>query len=389
MPIESFKKFLKMDAASGILLMIATLFALLMANSPLAPLRDGLLNLPLEIRLGPLLLAKPLLLWINDGLMAIFFFHVGLELKREFIEGELSEPSQIVLPGIAALGGIIVPALLYVVFNINSPETLRGWAIPAATDIAFAVGVLSLFGKRVPLALKIFLLSLAIFDDVGAIIIIALFYSSDLSMVAMIVAGTSLLTLLIMNRCRVAYTSMYILVGLVLWIAVLKSGVHATLAGVALAMFIPMYHPERSDYSPVKELEDNLHKTVSLIIIPLFAFANAGVPLLGMTWAEAIHPVPLGVAAGLFLGKPIGVFGFSLLAIKLGIAERPSESNWSQLFAISVLCGIGFTMSLFVGSLAFGSTGASGFDERVGILAGSFAAALVGYLLLSRSLPRH
>lgn len=386
MPIEIFKKFIKMDAASGVLLMIATLIALVIANTPLAPLREAFINLPVEIRVGPLHLDKPLLLWINDGLMALFFFHVGLELKREFIEGELSEFNQVILPGIAAIGGIIVPALIYVLLNSTNPETLKGWAIPAATDIAFAVGVLSLFAKRVPSSLKIFLLSLAIFDDVGAIIIIALFYTSDLSFIAMAVAGGALVVLFLLNRFHVAYTSMYMIVGAVLWVAVLKSGVHATLAGVALAMFIPMYHPERKDYSPVKELEDNLHKTVSLIIIPLFAFANAGVPFINMTLDEIIHPVPLGVAAGLLLGKPIGVFLFSWLTIKSGLAERPTDSSWSQLFAIAVLCGIGFTMSLFVGSLAF-NTSSTEFDERLGILIGSFGSAIIGYVLLAKTLP--
>lgn len=384
---DTLRKFFKMEAAGGILLVIATVLALATANSPLAPLRDSFLDMALGIKVGSFAIDKPLLLWINDGLMAIFFFVVGLELKRELKEGELSNPRQIALPAFAAVGGIVAPALIYVFFNKDNSMAMTGWAIPTATDIAFAFGVLSLLGNRVPLSLKVFLLTLAILDDLAAIIIIALFYSSDISTTALMVAAAAIVVLAILNRLKVNQTSTYILVGVVLWAAVLKSGVHATLAGVVLAMFIPMRDPKNPQHSPLKALEENLHHAVAFIILPVFAYANAGIDFTGMGVQQLLDPVPLGVALGLFIGKPIGVMAFTALAILLGVGQMPAGANWRSLFGVSVLCGIGFTMSLFIGSLAFESGGSYGFDERIGILCGSALSAVLGFFWLNRCLP--
>ncbi|MCM2680834.1 Na+/H+ antiporter NhaA [Echinimonas agarilytica] len=381
--------FVKLESAGGIVLVIATVLALIVANSPLAGMRELLLAMPLEMRIGELEIAKPLLLWINDGLMAIFFLHVGLELKREFLEGELNEPAKIVMPAMAAIGGIVVPSGIYAMMNWNDPSAIGGWAIPAATDIAFALGVLGLLGKRVPLSLKIFLLSLAILDDIGAILIIAFFYSGSLSTTAFVVAGIAIAMLFGCNRMKVMNSSVYLFIGFILWWAVLKSGVHATLAGVVLAFFIPMRDPKNPEYSPAKELEHNLHHTVAFIILPIFAFANAGLPLMGLTLEQTLHPVPLGIMAGLLLGKPIGVFLFSWVSAKIGICELPKGVTWGQIFGASILCGIGFTMSLFIGSLAFEQGDIIyDFDERLGILIGSVLAAIGGYLVLNKVLPK-
>ncbi|MBD1391016.1 Na+/H+ antiporter NhaA [Neiella sp. HB171785] len=381
--------FLKLESAGGIILVVATVLALIVANSPLAGFREGLLAMPLAIQIGQLDIAKPLLLWINDGLMAIFFLHVGLELKREFMEGELNETSKIIMPAFAAVGGILVPSGIYAMMNWGDAEAMGGWAIPAATDIAFALGVLSLLGKRVPLALKIFLLSLAILDDIGAILIIAVFYSGDLSTTAFVVAGISLAALFGLNRMKVVNSSIYLTIGFILWWAVLKSGVHATLAGVVLAFFIPMRDPNNPDYSPAKELEHNLHHTVAFIILPIFAFSNAGLPLLGLTMEQTLHAVPVGIALGLVLGKPIGIMLFSWLATVIGGAKLPDKVTWMQIFGASILCGIGFTMSLFISSLAFeAGAGDYGFDERLGILLGSLIAAVAGYFVLNKVLPK-
>lgn len=385
-----FQEFLKKESASGILLISAAILAIIVANSPLSWLYDELLDVPVEIKIGALHIAKPLILWINDGLMAIFFFLIGLELKRELIEGELSEPKKIILPAFAAIGGMLVPALIYVLFNWNDPAALKGWAIPAATDIAFALGILAMFGKRVPLSLKIFLVSLAIMDDMGAIIIIAIFYTSDLSMTSMIVAFISLFILAFFNFNKVKSLTPYLLVGIVLWVAVLKSGVHATLAGVALAFFIPIKTDSKDERSLAKTLEHDLHGSVSYVIIPIFAFANAGVPLEGLSINSLLDPIPLGIILGLFFGKQIGVMLFSFIAVKLGIAALPDDINWKQLYGIAFLCGVGFTMSLFIGSLAFeqGGTEATLMNDRLGILVGSTLSAVVGYFYLNKVLPR-
>jgi NhaA family Na+:H+ antiporter len=364
--------------------MAAALAALIIANSPAAPLYFDVLGSKLGFQAGPIVLHETVLHWINDGLMAVFFLLVGLEIKREVLDGQLRGVSRIVLPGIAALGGMVAPALIYVLINIGSPETLRGWAIPAATDIAFALGILALLGSRVPTSLKIFLTALAILDDLGAIIIIALFYTAQLKVVALAMAGALLVCLFCLNRAGVTRLTPYLLIGAVLWYFVLKSGVHATLAGVALALTIPL-SPRNAGkpgaHSPLHDLEHALHKPVALLIVPIFGFANAGVSFAGMGLASLAQPVPMGVALGLFLGKQLGVFGFAWLAIKAGVASLPRHATFTQLYGIALLCGIGFTMSLFIGALAF--TDAASVDAtKIGVLAGSLASGLIGFLLL-------
>ncbi|AIZ31972.1 Na+/H+ antiporter NhaA [Pseudomonas parafulva] len=373
-------RFLQLESASGLLLITAAVIALIVNNSSLSPWYVSFLDVPVAVQISDLLIAKPLLLWINDGLMALFFLLIGLEVKREVFQGQLSKPSQIILPATAAVGGMLVPALIYWFINRDNPATLAGWAIPTATDIAFALGVLALLGKRVPVSLKLFLMTLAIIDDLGAIIIIALFYSGALSSLALSLAGACLLVLLGMNRLGVKRLAPYLIVGLVLWVCVLKSGIHATLAGVMLAMFIPLRGRDDKTASPLITLEHALHPWVAYAILPLFAFANAGVSLVGVTAQSFIHSVPLGVAIGLVLGKTVGVFGLTWVAIKLRLASLPAGANWGQVFGVAILCGIGFTMSLFVGSLAFPS-GVSEYagEDRMGILTGSFFAALIGY----------
>jgi NhaA family Na+:H+ antiporter len=385
--LSGLREFLKLESASGILLVIAAVLAMVVNNSPLSGIYDQLLSMPVEIRIGAVHIDKPLLLWINDGLMAVFFFLVGLEIKREVLEGELSNPAQIALPAFGAVGGMAVPALVYVVLNWGDDVALSGWAIPAATDIAFALGVLSLLGSRVPAALKVFLLTLAILDDLGAIVIIALFYSGDLSMSSLAIGAGALVVLAILNRRKVTSIAPYALVGLVLWAAVLKSGVHATLAGVLLAFFIPLRVGGKPEDSPLRQLEHDLHPSVAFVILPIFAFANGGVNLSGVSMDMLIHPVPLGIALGLFVGKQLGVFTFAWLAIKVGVATLPKGVNFLQIYAVSLLCGIGFTMSLFVASLAFEHSRHNFMvDERIGILVGSLLSAVVGYFVLRASL---
>ena len=386
--LTNLREFLKLESASGIILVVAAVLAMIMANSPLVTYYDMLIEMPVEVRVGPLQLAKPLLLWINDGLMAIFFFLIGLELKRELLEGELKQAGNVVLPALAALGGMVMPALIYTAFNSGDSAVMQGWAIPTATDIAFALGVLSLLGERVPTSLKIFLVSLAIFDDMGAIVIIALFYTAQISTSSLIIASICLVALFGFNRRGVAEMTPYIIIGIVMWVAVLKSGVHATLAGVLLAFFIPMRDRNDPERSLLKELEHDLHGVVAFIILPAFAFANAGISLQGVGLEQLMHPVPLGIAAGLFLGKQFGVFVFCWLGIKLGVAKLPEGISWSVLYGASLLTGIGFTMSLFIGSLSFEQSGINLlFDERLGIIVGSLLSAICGYLLLSRVLP--
>lgn len=380
MPVRNtFRRFFQLEAAGGLLLIAAAALALIINNSPLSWLYNGWLETPVVAQIGALHIAKPLLLWINDGLMALFFLLIGLEVKREVLQGHLSRPSQIVLPGAAAIGGMLIPALLFRALNSDNPAALSGWAIPMATDIAFALGVLALLGKRVPVSLKLFLMTLAIIDDLGAIIVIALFYSGELSNLALALAAASIAGLITMNRLGVTRLAPYLLIGTVLWVCVLKTGVHATLAGVVLAFCIPLRTP-KDVASPLQQLEHALHPWVAYFILPLFAFANAGVPLGGVTLESFTHPVPLGIALGLLLGKVIGVFGLTWLAIKTGLASLPTGANWGQVLGVSMLCGIGFTMSLFVGSLAFvpGQSEFAGMD-RMGILTGSVLAALIGY----------
>ena len=388
----TFKDFLKLESAGGVILMAAAALALVAANTGAASLYAHFVDTPVEVRVGGLQIAKPLFLWVNDGLMAIFFFLVGLELKREFLEGELSRPANVLLPAIGAVGGIVVPVAIFVALNHGDPQAMRGWAIPAATDIAFALGILTLLGSRVPVSLKVFLVSLAIFDDLGAIVIIAIFYSADLSTEALIVAAVCLLALTLMNRRQVMSVSSYVVVGIIMWIAVLKSGVHATLAGVALAAFIPMRDPDDDNHSPLRELEHDLHQLVAFGVLPMFAFVNAGIDLSGVGLDSLLHSVPLGIAAGLFVGKQVGIFALCFVAVKLGLARMPDGANWGSLYGVSILCGVGFTMSLFVGSLAFENAVLDQsmiFDERLGIILGSLLSGVMGYIVLHLTLPKH
>ncbi len=379
---DSHQKFSKLssEARSGLLLLASAALALVAANGPWSRLYDGLLDVPVSVAIGMSELEKPLLLWINDGLMAIFFLMIGLEVRREMTDGSLATWSQRTLPFAAALGGMLVPAAFFVAINWGDRQALDGWAVPVATDIAFALGILALAGDRVPGTLKVFLLALAIFDDLGAILIIALFYTRDLSTTSLVLAGVTLLVLLAMKRLGVEDIVAYMLVGVALWLFVLKSGVHATLAGVVLAFAIPY----GGKASPAYKLEKALHTWVSFLILPVFAFANAGVALGGLTLADLGEPVTLGVILGLFAGKQIGILAFSWLATATGLARRPEGASWLQIYGVAALCGVGFTMSLFVGSLAFEHLPRADLltANRLGILVGSGAAGLLGFLLL-------
>lgn len=379
------RRFFASESAGGIVLAIAAVLALLVSNSPWAEAYRAFNAIPGEVRIGGewLVLKKPLLVWVNDLWMAIFFFLVGLEIKREFVVGELRTRAQAVLPAVAALGGMVVPALIYAGFNHAHREALNGWAIPAATDIAFALGIVMLLGSRVPASLKVFLTAVAIIDDLGAIVVIALFYTQQLSLTMLGGAGASLALLWLLNRAGVKRADVYVLVGLVMWVCVLKSGVHATLAGVATALFIPM--DDGKGGSPAEHLEHGLHPWVAFLILPVFAFANAGVSLTGVGLQDLAHPISLGIALGLLLGKAAGVFGSSWLLIRLGLAERPSGASWTQFFGVCVLCGIGFTMSLFIGGLAFAGLDAS-YETHVklGVLGGSLISGALGAWILSR-----
>ena len=375
--------FFQKDSSLGVLLILVTVLALLLQNSIFYSYYTAFLHTPVMIRFGDLEIAKPLLLWVNDGLMAIFFFVVGLEVKKEVMEGHLSSLSQVTLPGIAAVGGMFVPAVIFSAFNSGDTFAMQGWAIPTATDIAFALGILSLLGSRVPVSLKIFLMALAIIDDLGAIVIIALFYTAKLSFFSIAIALIALAILFLMNRMQVAIKSAYIIVGIILWVSVLKSGMHATLAGVALAFMIPLHSKDKRgrEFSMAHEMERDLQKWVSFVILPLFAFVNAGVDLRNISITEMVGSVPLGIMFGLFIGKQVGVFGFSWIAIKLGIASLPKESNWKMLYGVSVLTGIGFTMSLFINSLAYHDTMQFHYADKLAILIGSFLSGTAGYFL--------
>jgi Na+:H+ antiporter, NhaA family len=377
-PISMFRDFLQKEATAGIVLMAAAGLALLVANSPLAPAYFGLQH--------TVFAGLDLLHWINDGLMAVFFLLIGLEVKREILQGELSTWPRRILPGIAALGGMVMPALIYVVVTGSNPEMLRGWAIPMATDIAFALGVLALLGSRVPLSLKVFLTAVAVIDDLGAVMVIALFYTADLSLPALALAGLVLLALIGLNRFGLTRLPIYLILGLVLWVCVLRSGVHATLAGVALALTIPIGRRQRGSEihadSPLHRLEHALHPWVAFLILPIFGFANSGVSFAGMSPAALLAPVPLGIAMGLFIGKQLGVFGFAWLAVRTGYANLPARATWMQLYAISLLCGIGFTMSLFIGTLAFLDSPDLIVATKLGVLGGSLVSAVTGWVLL-------
>ncbi|HSE79938.1 MAG TPA: Na+/H+ antiporter NhaA [Alphaproteobacteria bacterium] len=385
--IGAIREFLRLEAAAGIILFFAAVLALLADNSPLAPFYEALLSTPARISVGAVALDKPLLLWINDGLMAIFFLLVGLEIKREIADGELSNPAQVVLPAVAALGGMAAPAAIYALVNLGDPAALRGWAIPAATDIAFALGVLSLLGRRVPIAIKVFLTAVAIFDDLGAIIVIAVFYTADLSWLSLAIAGGALVLLAALNLAGVTRLAPYMIVGLALWVCVLKSGVHATLAGVVLAAAIPLRALDEETRSPLRHLEERLHPWVAYLILPLFGFANAGVSFAGVSWGALGHPVTLGIILGLFVGKQVGIFGACWLAVRLGVARLPEGTDWLALYAVAILCGIGFTMSLFIGALAFDDPGHAA-SLRIGVLAGSLISAIAGIAIMRVALAR-
>ncbi|MFA0283976.1 Na+/H+ antiporter NhaA [Vibrio sp. 10N.222.55.F12] len=374
------RDFFKMESAGGIILVIAAAIAMFVANSPLNEMYQGVLH--------SYVLGMSVSHWINDGLMAVFFLLIGLEVKRELLEGALKSKETAIFPAIAAVGGMLAPALIYVLFNSSNPEALQGWAIPAATDIAFALGIMALLGNRVPVSLKVFLLALAIIDDLGVVVIIALFYSGDLSTLALTVGFIATGVLFMLNNKHVTKLSVYLIVGVILWFAVLKSGVHATLAGVVIGFAIPL-KGNKGEHSPLKHLEHALHPYVAFAILPVFAFANAGISLEGISISSLTGMLPLGIAMGLLIGKPLGIFAFSWGAVKLGVAKLPEGVNFMNIFAVSVLCGIGFTMSIFISSLAFGPTNVE-FDTlaRLGILMGSTTAAILGYFLLSVSLPK-
>ncbi|MCI5162748.1 MAG: Na+/H+ antiporter NhaA [Candidatus Electrothrix sp. AX5] len=378
--------FLQREASGGILLMLAATLAVIFANAPAThKLYEEIFHLhclawiPGIKAIGLDLSCHEV---INDAFMAVFFFLVGLELKREILEGELSDPRNIMLPVVGAIGGMLLPAIIYVLLNIGDAQAMRGWAVPTATDIAFALGVLTLLGSRIPNSLKIFLTSLAIFDDLGAVLIIAFFYTSKIAFLPLAAVLGCVIILSAMNKVNVVKKTPYILVGIVMWYATLQSGVHATIAGVLLAMFIPLFK-DNPDVSPLKKLERTLHPWIVYAILPLFAFANSGINLHGIGLEQLLHPVPAGIALGLFLGKQLGVFGLSFLAVKFKIAQLPSGINFKNLYGVSILCGIGFTMSLFVGGLAFHKDGMHvAFDERLGIILGSLISGVVGYLVL-------
>ncbi|MBX7540495.1 Na+/H+ antiporter NhaA [Qipengyuania sphaerica] len=378
------REFLQKESAGGIVLIFAAALALAIANSPLAPQYLGFLEIPVVAAIGSFVIDKPLLLWINDGLMAVFFFLVGLEVKREVLEGQLSSWNKASLPLVAAIGGMALPALVFIGLNLDSPENIRGWAIPAATDIAFALGVLSLLGPRVPVALKALLLAIAVIDDIGAITIIALFYSGELDTGMLGAAAVVFVIMLALGRAKVQSTIPYILLAILMWAFVLKSGVHATLAGVAAALTIPL--DANSDHGPLERMEHALHPWVAFLVIPIFGFANAGVSLVGLEASALLDPLPLGIALGLLVGKQLGIFGFAWIAVKTGLARLPDEVNWRQIHALSLLAAIGFTMSLFIGNLAF-ATAEQVDAVKLGVLAGSTIAAFAGYFLLKSALP--
>jgi Na+:H+ antiporter, NhaA family len=381
--------FVQLEIFPGILLLLATICALIATNVPLlADYYNNFLNFPLEFRSGGFAISKTLLLWINDGLMAIFFLVVALEIKREALTGKLTNISYVLLPAIAAIGGMLVPVMIYIYINQGNDMALQGWAIPAATDIAFALGVLTLLGKRVPLSLKLFLLTLAILDDLGAILIIAVFYNHGLSVNYLLSSGVVLSILVLCNIFHIKNLSVYLLLGVILWAFVLKSGIHATIAGVLVALTIPRIHNNNIEFDDsIEFIENKLQLWVSYCILPLFAFSNAGIPFAGMSLDILLTPVTLGIMLGLVIGKQVGVFLFSYLSVKLGIVSLPHDIKLPHLYGVSILCGIGFTMSLFIGILSFGNSELV-VNTRVGVLLGSVISAVIGYLVLKRVLPK-
>ena len=384
---EAWRDFLRLESAGGLILVFAAILAVVLANSPLEDLYTWVLNLKFTVMVESFGVSKPLLLWVNDGLMAVFFLLVGLELKREVVEGQLSRADQVALPALAAIGGLVIPAFIYWLINRNNPQGINGWAVPTATDIAFALAILSLLGSRVPASLKVFLTTIAIFDDLAAIIIIAVFYSADLSTVSLATAAAGVAVLFILNRLAVQSLAAYLIVGIFIWLFVLKSGVHATLAGIVVAAFIPL--KANDDHSPSRHLEHILHPWVAYGVLPIFAFANAGVSFAGVSSDAVLGTVSTGIVLGLFFGKQVGVFGMTALAVGLGIAKKPEGASWAMLYGVALLCGVGFTMSLFIGGLAFEHGGFSqGTALRIGVISGSVASAFCGWLVLHLSLPK-
>ena len=377
--------FLRKESSSGIILIFITILALVSSNTFLSEFYFSLSHVKVEFKIGDMLeISKPLLLWVNDGLMAIFFLLIGLEIKRELFLGHLSTFSKIVLPALAALGGMVVPALIFVFFNFDNNLALRGWAIPTATDIAFALGIISLLSKKVPLSLKIFLMALAIFDDIGAILIIAFFYTSKLSFLSLALALLCIVILYIMNKLRITLVSAYFLVGIILWVCILKSGIHATLAGIILAFTIPLsaINEKRKRISPVKSLEHYIQFWVAFYILPIFAFMNAGIDLRGLSVEQLVNPVSLGIIFGLFIGKQVGVFSFVYLAVKFKVAKLPACTSWWQIYGVCLLTGVGFTMSLFIDSLAFHDSSMFYNSDKLAIYIGSILSGVCGYLVL-------
>ena len=387
--VNAKSEFFKLEAAGGILLVLAAVIALIIANSPWSFLYNHVLNevhFGYNVALFDLHLDKSVLHWINDGLMVIFFFLVGLEIKRELIKGQLSRFDKAILPVLAAIGGMVVPAAIFWFINKDTPETLPGWAIPSATDIAFALGVLALLGSRIPLGLKVLLTAIAVIDDLGAIVVIALFYSHGLNIVSLVVAAWALAVLFVLNRKNVTNISAYILFAVILWLGVMESGVHATIAGVVAALFIPLRSQKDPSYSPLMILEHRLHPWIVYGVLPVFAFANAGVSFAGLTLHSLLDPVTLGIASGLFFGKQIGIFLVFLLVIGLKISSKPADVTWKQLYGVSILCGIGFTMSLFIGGLSYQDAFLQA-EVRLGVMTGSVLSAIVGYIFLRLCSP--
>ena len=383
MPFKTFREFIELESSAGIILVATAILALIISNTPWELYYHAFFTLPLSIQLGTLTLSKPVLLWINDGFMAVFFLLVGLEIKREMFEGELNNLRKASLPAFAAIGGMVVPALIYIYFNHGNPVAMKGWAIPTATDIAFSLGILAILGSRIPVSLKIFLTALAIFDDIGAIGIIAIFYTDSISIQMLLSAAGLIIALMLLNRFKVTRFEPYFLIGIVLWVCVLKSGVHATLAGLVLAFSIPLKDPKRPSRSPLRDWEHKLHPWVAFGILPLFAFANAGISFKGLTIHHFIGPVPIGIVCGLFFGKQIGIWCASYFAIKMGWAKKPKGTTGLSIYGIGLLAGVGFTMSLFIGSLAFGKIGGNyPALVRVGVMVGSLVSGLMGYLIL-------
>ncbi len=384
---EAWGNFLRLESAGGIVLVVAAFFAVLLANSPLAGYYGNFLNANITVTVADVGISKPFLLWINDGLMAIFFLLIGLELKREVVEGQLSSADQIVLPSLAALGGLVVPAVIYWYINRDNPAGLNGWAIPTATDIAFALAILSVLGSRVPASLKIFLTTIAIVDDLAAILIIAVFYSGDLSNASLVAAGFGIAVLFTLNRFGVRRLAAYMITGVFIWFFVLKSGVHATLAGILVAAFIPLKCEDK--HSPARHLEHTLHPWIAFAVLPIFAFANAGVSFDRIGADTVLGTVSVGIVLGLVIGKQLGVFGMTALAIGLGFAKKPAGTTWPMLYGVALICGVGFTMSMFIGGLAFEH---GGFEQsaavRIGVIVGSVISAVAGWLVLHLSLPK-